>query len=281
MQTQKSNLSEAIDLSQTHYENFPVASFLLRKNKRDDIALIYWFARTADDLADEGDFDDELRLQKLNEFEDLFTNSLNGSSPHKIFTSLSSTIKKNNLNPEHFLNLLKAFKMDVTKKRYKDFDELLFYCKHSANPVGRLILELFDIRDKKAIEYSDKICTALQLTNFYQDTEIDLAKGRIYYPLYELEKFGISEKLFELSKNNLNFQELLKFSITRTRVLFDDGKKLFRFLSGRLKLEIKWTVYGGEEILNKIEKQDYKVFGSRPELSKPVMIKLLLKSIIK
>jgi|SRR5690554_1016504 len=270
---------EVISFAKNHYENFPVVSFLVPAEYRKHIAVIYWFARTADDIADEGNLSEDERINKLNEFEEKLTCALEGNSKNNCEIALINTIKSNNLDPVHFYNLLKAFKQDVVKKRYSSFDELLDYCKYSANPVGRLILELFNIRDEKAFLLSDKICTALQLTNFYQDVKVDFLKGRIYIPKDEMDKFKVTEKSFELKENSLNFQQLLRHNISRTQNMFDEGKELLNYLTGRLKLEIKWTILGGEAILKKIKKINYNVLNIRPELNKREYFYLALKSI--
>lgn len=273
------DLKTLILLSKQHYENFPVASFLLPKNKRQDIAIIYWFARTADDIADEGQFSANERISALDEFEKNFLASLNNNYVDERFKVLSDVVLRNNLNQKYFTDLISAFRQDLIKQRYNNFDEVLDYCKRSANPVGRIVLNVFNIFDKEAYRYSDLICTALQLTNFYQDIEIDYAKGRIYFPLDEMNYFQVTENMFEMRENNHNFSALLKHSVNRTKNFFNEGKNLLSFLSGRLKLEIKWTVAGGERILTKIEKNDYKIFGYRPKLNKTDFISILLKSI--
>lgn len=273
------DIKKLISLSKKHYENFPVASFLLPKNKRNDIAIVYWFARTADDLADEGQFSANERISALDEFESNFIDSLQYKYADNNFKILSDVVVGNNLNPEYFTDLISAFKQDVIKNRYNNFDEVLDYCKRSANPVGRIVLNIFKIFDQEAYRCSDSICTALQLTNFYQDVEIDYAKGRIYFPMDEMNHFQVTENMFEMKENNHNFSALLKHSVNRTRNIFSEGKNLFRFLKGRLKLEIKWTVAGGEKILSKFEKDDYQIFGKRPKLNKTDFISILLKSI--
>ena len=275
---QENSVKESLGLFKNHYENFPVVSFLIPKHLRKDVAVIYWFARTADDFADEGNLLPEERLKKLNDFENRLTSLLKGNYENDIESDLNKTIKERNLTPKYFYDLLKAFKQDVVKKSYKNFEELLDYCNYSADPVGRLILELNDIRNDEAFGYSDKICTALQLTNFYQDIKIDYLKGRIYLPEDEMAGFMIEKKVFELKENNLNLKELLKFNIARTRRLFEEGRGLMKFLNGRLKYEIKWTILGGEEILKKIERIDYRVLKERPKLNKFDFMKLLLLS---
>ncbi|WP_041294124.1 squalene synthase HpnC [Ignavibacterium album] len=275
-----SSIKTVISLAKTHYENFPVASFLIPKAKRQDIAIVYWFARTADDLADEGQISASERISALNDLEKNFNDALNNKFISEEFRILSDVILRNKLNPKYFTDLIAAFKQDVIKNRYKNFYEVLDYCKRSADPIGRIVLDIFNIRDEEAYLYSDKICTALQLTNFFQDVEIDFAKGRIYFPLEEMRLFNVDENMFEMKENNPNFSALLKYNIDRTKVLFAQGKKIFSYLDGRLKLEIKWTVSGGEKILSKIEKNKYQIFGKRPKLNKRDFISILLKSIL-
>lgn len=270
---------QAMNYAKTHYENFPVISFLLSKDKRKDIAIIYWFARTSDDLADEGDLSSIERLNALDSFKNDFEESLKSNYKNDFFQALHNTILSNNLSSLNFTNLISAFKQDIEKHRYQNFDEVLNYCQRSADPVGRLVLELHNIRDEKAFQWSDKICTALQLTNFYQDIEIDFKKGRIYLPEDEMRRFKVDENIFEIKQNSLNFSELLKFSVNRTLVMFKEGEKLLKFLPLKLRIEIKWTILGGKAILNKIKEADYKIFGNRPKLTKLDLIKILLKSI--
>ncbi|MCU0343417.1 MAG: squalene synthase HpnC [Ignavibacterium sp.] len=266
-------------LTKNHYENFPVASFLIPKYYRNDIALVYWFARTADDLADEGDAAKEKRLYELDKFELEFQKSLNGGSKNFYFNQLSKTINSNNLTISYFTDLLSAFKQDVLKKEYESYDEVLDYCRRSANPVGRILLELFKVRNEEALESSDKICTALQLTNFYQDTLIDLEKGRNYYPQDEMKIFNVTQKMFELKENNPNIKALVKHNVERAQILFDEGKSLLKYLNGRFKIEIKWTIAGGEKILEKMRQNNYDVFSERPKLNKIEFILLLAKNI--
>jgi squalene synthase HpnC len=267
----------ALKFAREHYENFPVVSFLIRRDLQKHVAIIYWFARTADDIADEGNLAAGDRMARLNGFESSFRRLLQGKYDSGYDEALHLTLKKKKLNPEHFINLLKAFKQDVIKKEYADYKQLLDYCKNSANPVGRLILELHSIREEEAFRYSDNICTALQITNFLQDVNIDFQKGRIYLPQNELAKFGISKIMFEEKEINLKFKQLIEFNINRTQLLFDEGRKLLKFLQGRLKYEIKWTILGGEAILQKIRNNDFNVF-IRPELTKKDFIKLLIRS---
>ena len=272
--------SQAIKLAKSHYENFPVVSFLIPGNLKNDVAIIYWFTRTADDFADEGNFSHSERLNKLHAFEDRLSVLLRSQPENNLEAALKQTIVTKKLNSENFFNLLKAFKQDVVKNRYKNFSEVLAYCSNSANPVGRIMLELFNIRDDKAFYYSDKICTALQITNFIQDTQVDYQKGRIYYPLDEMERFEVDEKVFEMNRINLNLMKLIEFSVNRVQDYFNEGKSLLEFLSGRFKYEIAWTIKGGEEILNKIRGADFDIVTKRASLTKIDYLKLFIKSFI-
>lgn len=274
----ESAYKKALSFARSHYENFPVVSFLIRKDLRKHVAIIYWFARTADDIADEGNLPESDRLKRLDDFEKNFDNLLNGNYNSEYEYALQQTITGQSLSPVHFKNLLSAFKQDVIKKQYNNYDELLDYCSRSANPVGRLILELHNIRSVEADLLSDKICTALQITNFLQDVEIDFQKGRIYLSRNEMEHFGVSRFVFEERKINLNFKQLIEFNVDRTQKLFEEGKNLIKFLKGRLKYEIKWTILGGEAVLEKIRENDYNVFV-RPSLNKMDFIKLFLKAL--
>lgn len=269
---------KALDFATTHYENFPVVSVLIRKSLRKHIAIIYWFARTADDIADEGNDAAEKRLEKLSAFETRLQNGLNGNFYDEYDAALAKTIQSMNLNEQHFFDLLTAFKQDVEKHTFGTFDEILYYCKHSANPVGRLILELHDIRDDKAFQHSDAICTALQLTNFYQDLSIDIEKQRIYISLDELRKFGVNPTDLQQSVVGEDVRKLLEYQVQRAENLFNKGSALLGYLSGRLKPEISWTILGGMAILEKIKKMNYSITAQRPKLQKKDFLKLFFRA---
>ncbi len=270
----------ALDFAKSHNENFPVVSLLLPKELRKHVAIIYWFARTADDFADEGNLQTNQRLYNLDECENSLTKLLKGEFQSAYSLALNQTIKEKNLTPKLFYDLLTAFKQDVVKKRYNDFNDVLDYCRHSANPVGRLMLELFNTRSEEAFNYSDKICTALQLTNFYQDIEVDYQKRRIYFPQDEMKRFNVNENIFAEKENNINLKQLLKYNIDRTQKMFDEGKNLLRFLNGRLKFEIKWSILGGEAILQRIRNNDYNIFSARPKLTRTDLGVLFIKSFL-
>lgn len=262
-----------------HYENFPVSSFLIPRKHQVKIKTIYWFARTADDIADEGNTNAEMRMELLNHFEDEFILSLNQNSNLSYMNLLGQIIKHNDLTSEYFLMLLSAFKQDIIKKRYNSFNEILDYCNRSANPVGRLVLEVFDYRSNEMNILSDKICTSLQLINFIQDTQSDITKDRLYYPLNELNDFGMSENDFMKLKINSSTKEYIKFNVNRAQALMNEGKSLIKFLKGRFALEIKWTILGGLEILKKIEKSDFNVMAIRPTISKFDYSKIFIRSL--
>jgi squalene synthase HpnC len=272
--------NRAVDFAKSHYENFPVVSLFIPKELRKHVAVVYQFARQADDLADEGSAASKTRIERLEQYEFQLKNCLQGNYENDFWSVLNNTITLLKLTPKYFYDLLSAFKQDVTKKSYSSFDDLLNYCERSANPVGRIILEIFGVSDKEALKYSDAICTALQLTNFYQDVSVDIVKGRIYIPLDEMKTFGVNENVFELKKNNTNFILLLKYQIDRTKKLFDEGWKLIPFLPDNLKKQIILTILGGKEILRKIEQIDYNVLQERPSLGKFDFIKIFFKAIL-
>ena len=240
-----------------HYENFPVASLLLPAKLRQPIEVIYRFARGADDIADEGDDPPQARLAKL----EACRAGLDDPG-----SEAAALIREHSLPRQLFVDLLDAFAQDVTKKRYADLAELTHYCRRSANPVGRLLLHLFRRTDDSSLLQSDSICTALQLTNFWQDVSIDYAKGRIYLPLDELRRFGVSEAHIATQRCDSAWAALMKFQIDRTRDLMLSGSALGRTLPGRIGLEIRATVQGGLRILEKIERAGYDVFRRRPVL---------------
>lgn len=276
---EKKFYKQVISFAKTHYENFPVISFLIPRELQKHVAVIYWFARTADDIADEGNLKEQERLKQIGEFEDNFTSALNGIPKSDFESSLVHTINERKLTTSLFYDLLKAFRQDISKKRYENFNEVLDYCQHSANPVGRLILELFNIRKDECFLLSDKICTALQLTNFYQDLQVDYRKGRIYLAKDEMQKYGVDEKTFELKENSLNLQNLLRHNIGRTDEMFEEGKGLLKHLKGKLKFEIRWTILGGEKVLGKIKKINYNTINIRPKLSRTDYIFLAIKAL--
>jgi len=271
---------DALRFAKSHYENFPVVSLFLPKKLRKHVAVVYKFARQADDFADEGTLTQIQRLQLLNEYEQQLEKSLQGNYKNGFWEVLHNTVRDFNLSSHNFFDLLSAFKQDVVKKRYQSHQEVLDYCKRSANPVGRIILEFFNIRDDESKLYSDAICTALQLTNFCQDVSIDIQKDRIYIPLDEIHDFNVDPDQFRTKEINADFRKLLKYQVERTHKLFRTGRKLIPRLPKDLKPQIKMTILGGEKILDKIASLDYDVLNSRPKLSGLDYTGIFLKAII-
>jgi hydroxysqualene synthase len=275
-----------------HYENFPVASYLVPAKKRDALAAIYAFARCADDFADEytageASADRQRRLALLAGWRQKLDGCVAGRADHPIFIALADTIRKYELSREHFENLLLAFESDVKVDHHNNFASLLKYCTCSANPVGRLVLELFtppNKRDEVLFQLSDNICTALQLANFWQDVRIDLERGRVYLPLDDLQRFGLSlQNVDQLRRVCVpwaadRWGQFLAFEIARTRELFEKGKKLPDLAAPELRVQLRLTWLGGMTILSKIEAVGYDVFGHRPKMGKRDFLKLYLRA---
>ncbi|MDO8520357.1 MAG: squalene synthase HpnC [Deltaproteobacteria bacterium] len=267
-------------LARSHYENFPVASLLLPRKVRPHIAAVYAFARTADDFADEAEFEGS-RLEKLGHFESQLTQLEKGKAEGPIFTALKETIRKYNIPLKLFFDLLTAFKSDVTVSRYRNFDDLLHYCRHSADPVGRIVLHIMGYPKPQFLEYSDRICTALQLANFWQDVSRDGDKKRVYIPEEDLVRFNYSYEELGRREYNDNFKKLIAFETDRTREFFRSGKPLLAEIPGRFGLELKVTWLGGMEILNRIEKLEGNVLCQRPALSKKDFLPLIFRALNK
>jgi len=263
-------------MAREHYENFPVASRLLPKEMRRHVAAIYAFARTADDFADERRYEGQDRLALLDGWRDLLRECDVRPEGHPVFLALGHTIREYDLPVQPFEDLLQAFRMDVTTKSYATFNDLLGYCRFSANPVGRLMLLLFGHRDVHLHAMSDAICTALQLANFWQDVGADLDKGRCYIPRDDLLYFEVTEEDLAARRATPRFETLMRFEIERTRNFFDRGSALPALLGGRLGFEIRLVAAGGRRILDKIEKVGCDVFTRRPTLTAADWGRLLL-----
>jgi squalene synthase HpnC len=262
-----------------HYENFPVASLLIPKDKRKYVAAIYAFARTADDVADEEGLTNQTRLQRLSKLEQQLHLCLEGSASDPVFIALGESISRFDLPVACFEQLLSAFRMDVEKKRYATWEEVLSYCSFSANPVGRLILQLFGYKGDDRLHASDAICTALQLTNFWQDLSIDLNRNRIYVPHEDLERFGCTEADLLRHEYDVNFSRLMTFEIDRTELLFEEGKPLTDWVDRDLRLQLRLTWLGGMKILKKIRRTNYDVFSHRPTISRWDKLMMMIKAI--
>lgn len=254
-------------LAESHYENFPVASFFIPKEKRPYIWSIYAFARVADDFADEGDASSEQRLEQLDYWESSLNECYEGIASHPIFVALAETVQTYRIPKKLLADLLAAFRMDVTNKGFCTFDDLLYYSKHSANPIGQLVLHLFNNTTDRTIALSDSICTALQLSNFWQDVSVDWKRGRVYIPLEDIQRFGYTERDLGARIADERFQRLMKFEVDRTKELFIAGKPLLKEAAKELHLELNLTWHGGMKILEKIEQLQYDVLHTRPALS--------------
>ncbi len=251
-------------MSVNHYENFPVASLLLPARLRIPVTLIYRFARTADDFADEGDLPDHERLALLAGYADELGRIDQSELP--LFRELATVIREYGLPLELFRDLLSAFAQDVTRHRYANFTELLDYSRRSANPVGRLLLVLYRAATPQNLAWSDNICTSLQLINFLQDIAIDYAKGRIYLPQDELARFGVSEAQIAAHDAGSAWREFMTFQIERARSMLWNGAPLGRALKGRIGLEMRMIISGGDRILTKIANAQCDIFRHRPLL---------------
>lgn len=279
-------LSEAYsycqDQAANHYENFPVASRLLPWRLRRPIAVIYTFARTADDFADEGDRSPAERLKLLDDYETRLQRLLAGApGSDPVFIALADIIKRYALPIGLFEDLLSAFNQDVTKQRYENFDEILDYCRRSANPVGRLLLYLFDQTEAESLLLSDQICTALQLINFLQDLLQDLNEhDRIYLPQDEMRKYQVSEANIQNRISDTAMQELIQLQIQRARALLLAGAPLGNKLPGRIGLELRMVIQGGMRILQKLKHNGGNVF-LRPRLKKSDYLGIFWNALLK
>ena len=254
-----------------HYENFPVASILLPAPLREPVAAIYWFARNADDFADEGELPPEPRRALLAEYQaELDAIERDQPTRHPVFLRLRPVIAHYKLPLQLFRDLLDAFQQDVDKDRYRDFAELMDYCRRSADPVGRLLLHMFGQATPENLSRSDAICSALQLINHWQDVGIDATKGnrgRIYLPQDEMARFGVCDDDILRRVADADFCALLGFQLERARALMLSGAPLGWDLPGRIGLEIRAITAGGLRVLDKIEAVDYDVFNRRPKLA--------------
>ncbi|MDX1250985.1 MAG: squalene synthase HpnC [Gammaproteobacteria bacterium] len=254
-------------MARSHYENFPVASRFLPKRLREPIAVIYAFARTADDFADEGDLDPATRIAKLNAYDaQLDAIAAGDKVDDPVFVALADIIRRHDLPMDLFHDLLTAFRMDVTKKRHANYAEVLYYCRHSANPVGRLLLYLYNLATPVNLAHSDAICSALQLINFWQDLSQDYRENnRIYLPQEEMVNYGVSEDHLRHGRTDAAMRALMDFQIERTRRLLLSGAPLGKVLPGRMGFELRLTLHGGLRVLNALEARRDDAFA-RPRL---------------
>ena len=263
-----------------HYENFPVASILLPRRVVPAVEAIYAFARSADDLADEGDATPDERLAALHLYEQQLARIARGEDGlPPMFERLAQVIRDFGLPLAPFHDLLSAFKQDVVVQRYRNYDDLLDYCARSANPVGLLMLSLYQAADDDNVRDSDAICSALQIINFLQDVAIDLHKERIYLPLDDLARFAVSPAQLGHPDGQAKWRGLMKFEVARARALMLSGAPLALRLPGRIGLELRLVVQGGLRILEAIEEVEYDVFRHRPKLGKLDWLKVIWRAL--
>ena len=254
-------------VSADHYENFPVASFLLPREVRAAVLAVYRFARAADDIADEGDATAAQRLSALDRFDAALDAIALGNAPTEApFADLGAAVRRHALPVPLLRDLLSAFRQDVTTNRYPTWDSLLDYCRRSANPIGRLLLRLHHREDEANAAMSDAICTALQLVNFWQDIALDWRKGRVYVPQEDLARFGVTEAQIAAGRCDDAWRALATFETARTRRLLESGRPLVRSLPWRFGLELSGVIAGGHRILDRIDRVGGDVFRRRPQL---------------
>jgi squalene synthase HpnC len=254
-------------LARSHYENFSVATAFLPRRLHPHFHAVYAYCRWADDLADET-AGGAGALALLRWWRGELLSCYEGTPRHPIMVALSDTIRAHRIPREPFLNLLFAFEQDQIVKRYRSFEQLLGYCRNSANPVGHLVLYLCNAFDAESAALSDRICTALQMANFWQDVARDLDKGRVYLPGDDCERFGYTTTDLEQRRYNPAFVDLLRFQVDRTRSLFYRGLPLVERVPGPMQADVELFVRGGLAILRKIEQRQYNVWAARPALAK-------------
>ena len=266
-------------LARSHYENFSVATWFLPERLRQDFLNVYAYCRISDDLGDEvGDPGASLAL--LDEWQAELDACYQGDPRHPVFVALAETVKKFDIPKHEFSDLLIAFRQDQAVTRFETFDDVLAYCRYSANPVGHLVLYLCGYHDAERQQLSDYTCTALQLANFWQDVSVDYAKGRVYLPLEDLRRYAVSEEDIQHNRNTPAFREMMKCEVERARQWFDRGLPLVSKVDGELAVDIELFSRGGQEILHAIERQNFAVLGHRPAISKTRKLALVARAVL-
>jgi squalene synthase HpnC len=266
-------------LARSHYENFSVATRFLPQRLHQHFFNVYAYCRISDDLGDEvGDAKEALRL--LDEWEQDLRACYAGAPRHPVFVALQETVRACDIPQQPFADLLTAFRQDQSVARYPTFEDVLGYCRYSANPVGRLVLYVCGYRDEERQQLSDATCTALQLANFWQDVTVDYGKGRIYLPLEDLRRFGVAEEEIAAGRATPAFLDLMRFEVARARHWFAQGLPLAGKVDRELALDIELFTRGGQEILKAIERQGYDVLRRRPTISKPRKLWLVARAFL-
>jgi squalene synthase HpnC len=264
-------------LARSHYENFSVATWFLPARLRRHFYNVYSYCRISDDLGDEvGNPQESLKL--LDQWEEELRACYAGSPRHPVFVALAETVRQFSIPQREFSDLLVAFRRDQTVTRFETFDDVLGYCRYSANPVGHLVLYLCGYSDAERQQLSDCTCTALQLANFWQDVTVDFQKGRIYLPLEDLRRFGVTEENIAARQATPQLIEMMKFEVERARGWFARGLPLIRMVSKELAVDLELFSRGGQEILNAIERQGFDVLKQRPVISKPRKLMLVARA---
>ena len=259
-------------LAQSHYENFPVLSLAVPKSRRDAVAAVYAFCRAVDDLGDEAPGD---RLALLDAWEEDLLRVWSGEPRHPIHRALVPVVRAHGLPPEPFRRLVRANRMDQLRNRYASFEEVREYCRHSADPVGHLVLYLYGHRDAGRQRLSDAVCTGLQLANFWQDVARDLAeRNRIYLPQEDMARFGVSEADLARKGASPAVKALMAFEVARARALFAEGAPLVDTLEGRARWAVGAFIAGGLAVLDALADQGYD-YTPRPTLSSGAKRRLL------
>ncbi len=264
-------------LAKTHYENFSVATWFLPAKLKQHFYNVYAYCRISDDLGDEvGNAQQSLEL--LDQWQAELNACYAGSPKHPVFVALAETVRQCNIPKHEFSDLLIAFRQDQTVTRFETFDHVLGYCRYSANPVGHLVLYLCGYGDTERQQLSDYTCTALQLANFWQDVAVDFGKGRIYLPLEDLRRFGMTGDDIAQRRATPQFLELMRFQVERAREWFDRGLPLVKKVDRELAVDLELFSRGGQEILNAIENQGFDVLRQRPVISKPRKLWLIVRA---
>jgi squalene synthase HpnC len=264
-------------LAKTHYENFTVVSWLAPRALRSHLAALYAYCRTVDDLGDEASGD---RLELLDLYERELGAAYRGTARHPVLVALQETIETYSLPREPLERLIEANRIDQRRNRYATFQELLHYCSHSADPVGRLVLALHGIRDEESIRLSDATCTALQLANFWQDVKRDAAMERIYLPQDEMAAYGVREADLAANRAAEPFRRLMEFQVDRARQFFARGLPLLDRVQGHLRVDLALFSRGGLAILDKIEASGFDTLRERPTLGGREKVGLLVSTLV-